>query len=216
MTLPAMASRYYPGAIQRPGPAGKVYPNVNTVEGVIMHSMQGNYEPGATSVLYDESVSNTNAYRAACWHFSILRDGTVYQHYALDACPFHAGNGVDNRRLIGIEHEGGPPWNLSEPLTEAQIVAGIALVRWIAQQAEWPDLARHVRLLEHNETTATVCPSGRIPWGRYTMAEKPMTVEDVGKVYVAVVSGNTAPNVEITPIPAKRPGWAAWTVEVQR
>lgn len=164
----------YPAAVQRPGPAGKVWPDVNTVAGVICHSMQGNYDPGALSVLDDESLTD-NHYRAASWHFSILRDGTVIQHYALNASPFHAGNHAANARLIGIEHEGGPPDNLSEPLTAQQTVASVALVRWIAQQAGWA-MARHITLLEHNETTSTVCPSGRIPWKWYYPEEDEMDV----------------------------------------
>ena len=214
---------FYPGAYQAPGPAGKVYPEGNTVEGVVLHSMQGSYE-GALTVLMDESVTNTNRYRAACWHFSILRDGSVFQHYPLDAAPFHAGNGTDNKRLIGVEHEGGPPGNLSEPLTEAQVTSGVALVLWIKEQAGWPDLARHVRLLEHGEVYSTSCPNGRIPWSRYALPQ-PLPggeflpepdLHDVAKFWAAVAGGNVSPNVEITPVPAKRAGWERYEVEVQQ
>ena len=198
MTLSPTAQRYYPGAIQYPGPAGKVYAEANTVDGAILHSMQGSWA-GAQTVLYDENVDTSNRYRAACWHFSILRSGEVYQHYPLDASPFHAGNGVDNRRLIGIEHEGGPPGNLSEPLTAAQTVSSVALVRWIALTAGWEALTRHTRLLEHNETTSTQCPSGRIDWSRYMDT---FTQEDVITLFKYVVGGNgIAPGVTVTPQP---------------
>ena len=230
MTLSPSAQRYFPGAIQMPGPQGKVYPEGNTVEGVVMHSMQGDYEPGATSVLFDESVSNTNAYRAASWHFSILRDGTVYQHYGLDQAPFHAGSGLNNRRLIGVEHEGGPPGNLSEPLTEPQVAAGVALLRWMAAQAGWPALSRATTLWEHREATSTVCPSGRIPWGQYVspvtpappvseippiVTPLPVEARDIGQIAADLVYGVQSGRVDLIshgPSP-KRAGWTRLTVD---
>ena len=237
MTLSATAQRYYPQAIQMPGPPGKVYPEENTVEGVIMHSMQGDYTPGATSVLFDETVI-ANRYRAACWHFSILKDGTVYQHYALDKAPFHAGNGLNNRRLIGVEHEGGPPGNLSEPLTEAQVAAGVALLRWMATQAQWRELSRATTLWEHNESTGTVCPSGRIEWHRYVspvtpqppvsgtapivtplpggeFLPEPVEARDIGQIAADLVYGVQSGRVDLVshgPSP-KRAGWTRLTVD---
>lgn len=154
----------YPGAIQRPGPAGKVWGDQNVIAGAIIHSMQGSYA-GALTVLDDESVTDANAYRAASWHFSIDKAGVVYQHYELNETPFHAGSRFWNDRLIGIEHEGGPPGNLSEPFTDAQYAASRALVRWIASQGGWS--VDRSRLYEHNQVTATSCPNGRVDWSRY-------------------------------------------------
>ena len=163
----------YPHAIQRPGPAGKTWSTLgdrNAIGGVVLHSMQGSYE-GALTVLDDESVTEQNAYRAASWHFSITKDGTVYQHYPVESAPFHAGSRYWNDRLIGIEHEGGAPGNLAEPLTEAQYAASIALVRWIARIGGWP--VEGGRLYAHNQVTATSCPSGRIDWSRYMPENDP-------------------------------------------
>lgn len=146
----------YPLAIQRPGPHHKAWAYVNTIMGVICHSMEG-YEEGAWSQLDgDAEVS---------WHFSIMQDGAVYQHYRLDESPWHAGSKAQNLRLIGIEHEGVK----GEPLTPLQLKASVALVRWIAREARWEGLQRGVNLLEHHEVNpATQCPSGRIPWAAYT------------------------------------------------
>jgi N-acetyl-anhydromuramyl-L-alanine amidase AmpD len=102
------------------------------------------------------------------WHFTVLKDGAVWQHYGLDSSCWHAGNRANNARLIGIEHEG----KAGEPLTEAQTQASVSLVRWIAATQGWP-LERHTRLLEHNEVYATACPSGRIPWERYVPENDP-------------------------------------------
>ena len=95
----------YPGATQRPGPAWKVWPTANAIAGVILHSMEG-AEAGAWSVL-DGPLQ-------ASWHFSVMRDGRVFQHYPLDASPWHAGSRAQNVRLVGIEHEG----QAGEPLTD--------------------------------------------------------------------------------------------------
>ena len=41
-------------------------------------------------------------------------------------------------------------------------------------------------------------------------------LQDVAKFWAAVAGGNRSPNVEITPVPAKRVGWEAYYVEVQQ
>lgn len=153
----------YPLAIQRPGPAGKVWPDRNAQIGSILHSMQGSLA-GAFSVLDDVSLTH-DAYRAASWPFSIAKDGTVYQHYPIEASPFHAGSHEGNRLLTGIEHEGVP----GEELTEAQFQSSYALCVWLGQQGGYrPTRDQPARtLFEHNEWISTECPSGRIPWYRY-------------------------------------------------
>ena len=208
---------FYSGAVQKPGPAGNVYPQMNTIEGAVLHSAGGDwssaYKP--TDTMYQRQVS---------WHFSIFADGRVEQHYPIDTSCWHAGSGIENRRLVGIEHEGGGPSNPSEPLTEAQVKSSVALVLWIKEQAGWPDLARHVRLLEHGEVYSTSCPNGRIPWSRYALPQ-PLPggeflpepdLQDVAKFWAAVAGGNVSPNVEITPVPAKRAGWERYEVEVKQ
>lgn len=69
--------------------------------------------------------------RRASWHFSILRNGQVIQHYDTELITWHCGSVYFNHKLIGIEHEGGySPHN--EPLTEAQKIASVELVNWLA------------------------------------------------------------------------------------
>lgn len=170
----------YPEATWRPGPAGKVWPGQNSIDGIIEHSMQGSLA-GAYTVLDDESVNAQGAYIAASWTFSVTREGQVFQHYELEQSPFHAGSKAQNLRLIGVEHEGGPPGNLSEPLTEPQTQASVKLANWIAQQGKFT-LSREPAtktLYEHNEVTTTQCPSGRIPWDRYVQQGPPPLDLDV-------------------------------------
>lgn len=115
------------------------------------------------------------ASRQASWHFSVAKGGQVYQHYPLTAATWHCGSPHWNQRLVGIEHEGGPVGNESEPLTTAQREASVRLVRWIARECGWSRLERRVNLWEHNEVSPadrpTACPSGRIPWDAYTTEE---------------------------------------------
>lgn len=161
MSLHWTAARYYFGCIQMPGPAGKVYPEDNLVEGVVLHDADG-YRTGLEAQMLGAEVS---------WHFTIYKDGKVEQMYPLTASCWHAGSKEANNRLIGVEHEG----RAGEALTEAQVVASVALVDWIAQTAGWPDRARGVRLFEHREVyPGTVCPSGRIPWARYVTVPAPL------------------------------------------
>lgn len=144
----------YPEAIWQPGPTWKVWSEDNAIAGVIEHSMEGEDE-GAWSVL--------NGDTQASWHFSVMYDGAVFQHYGLSSTPWHAGSKAQNIRLIGVEHEG----RKGEPLTPAQLKASVALTRWIARQGGWR-MERGKTLFEHREVSNTTCPNGRIPWEYYT------------------------------------------------
>lgn len=147
----------YPPATQFPGPAekqGYLDLTVNRQQGVVCHSMVGGYM-GAMARLFSPD--------RASWHFSIRKTGECVQHYRTGEITWHAGSPRWNKQLIGIEHEGGAPGNESEPLTPAQLVASVTLVRWLARECGFP-LIRRVGLWEHNELSGTQCPSGRIPW----------------------------------------------------
>ena len=149
----------YPEAIWEQGPDYKYYDAMHAVFEVVCHSMEG-WMAGARSRIHGSGPLNQ-----ASWHFSITKDGTVYQHYPLTASTWHAGSTWATTPLIGIEHEG----RAGEPLTEAQVEASVRLVKWIAQWAGWKP-ERLKNLWEHNEVSAspTACPSNRIPWEKYT------------------------------------------------
>lgn len=151
----------YPGATWRPGPDWKTWGQTNSGAGVLLHSMEG-YEAGAWSVL------DGNA--PASWHFSVMTDGAVYQHYDLKASCWHAGGRASNQQLIGIEHEGMK----GQPLTDAQLASSVGLVRWLSQELGW-EMRRGETMLEHREApgAATTCPNGRIPWEAYVPENDP-------------------------------------------
>jgi hypothetical protein len=103
-----------------------------------------------------------NGQSAVSWHFSVLKDGTVFQHYPTTSACWHSGSPANNNKYIGIEHEG----KAGEPLTESQLKSSVGLVKWLAAEEGWV-LERGSTLFEHNELYLTACPSGRIPWGYY-------------------------------------------------
>ena len=156
---------WYPAAVRHPGPASKVWPEPNQHVGVICHSVEG-YIAAALNELDDGN-------QPLSWHFTIDKQGTVYQHYDLSASCWHAGSHAQNNLLIGIEHEGVK----GEPLTEMQAAASVALVRWIASECGWAmSRAPASRTLwEHREVPAsnTTCPNDRIPWSRYMPTNDP-------------------------------------------
>lgn len=157
----------YPAAVWRPGAASKTGyagSEVNAADGLVCHSMAG-HAAGAMSVLDDPL-------RRASWHFSVLRDGSVWQHYDTLAVAWHCGSRAWNERTVGIEHEGGHD-PADEPLTDPQLRASVALVRWLASEHGIP-LRRRDGLWEHREVAPpadpTSCPSNRIPWQEYLEA----------------------------------------------
>lgn len=156
---------WYPQAIRRVGLPSKVWPEPNVHVGIIEHSAEG-YESGLWAQL--------DGAAQVSWHFTILKDGRVYQHYDLTASCWHAGSKTQNLRYIGIEHEGVS----GEPLTEAQVASSVALTKWIAAECMFAPVREPVAvrtLWEHREVpgSATTCPNGRIPWERYMPTPDP-------------------------------------------
>jgi hypothetical protein len=148
---------WYPKAVVAPGPSWKVWPEINKVQGIINHSMDGWYWYAYGHIIQGATQLS--------WHFSIKKSGTVVQHYPLGASCWHAGSRRLNGLFIGVEHEG----LASDPLTEEQIVSSVELNRWIAEQGQFTMTRDNPRnLWEHGELSNTACPSGRIPWARYT------------------------------------------------
>jgi hypothetical protein len=165
---------WYAEAIRLDGPANKfggyAAGDYADKRGEVKHSMAGSFD-GAMGVLSGPAQSS--------WHFSVCKDGRVYQHYPLSANTWHGNDSDDddnvaaNIDLVGVEHEGGGPGNESEPLTYAQLDATTRLTGWMMAQFGFSACARLGStsatvwlLVEHNEVgnTATACPSGRIPW----------------------------------------------------
>jgi len=149
-------SNFYPQAVQMPGPWHKQgYGDLRarTLKGAVVHSMEGLWPAAYAHLMSTALVS---------WHFSILYDGTVLQHYPLSAICWHA-DFYANCRWAGIECEG----RAGEMLTPQQVKALVYLLIWMAREEGWPAFK-----LEHDTGTlhqhrwycATACPSDRIQW----------------------------------------------------
>jgi len=188
----------YPGAIQAPGPADRqgygAYPSPQNKEGFVLHSMEGSY-----SSAYGEMFNPT---RQASWHFSVNKDGRVYQHYDPRAVAWHCGGpgdsnplsaAIGNVALIGIEHEG----RVGEPLTTAQFNASVAVQRWcysVLPTIKQPALrSSH---WEHGWISGTSCPSGRIPWTMVLAATSTTPVipeeDNYMRVFKTIDAGRTS------------------------
>lgn len=171
------ASGWLTWAQRYPGPLAKQYSTPNAVQGYIPHSMVG-YYAGWLSRLDDMSRLPNGRFTpnaAASVHGSVLYDGTVIQHYPLTTSCWASGSRSANTRFVAFETEGGPPGNVSEPLTQAQFDAHVRIIREIAAWRGWQPRRpggtgdTTATLYEHGEMTrfgaaATSCPSDRIDW----------------------------------------------------
>lgn len=148
---------WFPGAERLPGPSrktsGESFPKV----GLVIHSMEGSWA-GTKRVLM--------ARDGGSWHFSNLKDGTLYQHFPIQVIAWHARGG--NTRYGGMECEGKD----GEPLTDRQVDNCVDVTRWMKRVCGWGDLSRarpEGNMVEHQEVGieanyVTACPSHRIPW----------------------------------------------------
>lgn len=165
--------RWYPAAIQRPGPAWKTgYPSLGRFSlkrGSVWHSAEGNSLDVMHNLL-DGPLHKS-------WQFTIGKtpsDGTE-QHYPIDVNCWHAGD-VDNDGAIranidldGLEFMGV----VGEPLTPYQLEQGVQITRFCASAFGFATYSRYPvqrlnwTLVEHNQVSdfPTACPSDRIPWG---------------------------------------------------
>jgi len=155
---------WYESATPNLGPTWKQEDERNAIRGVVLHSAEG-FHDGLLRILHGPLRRS--------WHFSILFDGTVLQHYPVTVITWHGQ--AANAFTVGIEHEGTA--NLQPSLTQAQVESSSKLVSAIADFGGFalrrPFDARDsfATLWEHNELTRfgsepTACPSRRIPWNR--------------------------------------------------
>ncbi len=141
----------YPAAIWAPwtyiGPTGLAayYRGLNRPTAAVLHVMQGQM----STVLRWAA----EGYPYGSWHFSIGRDGTVYQHLDFEDGGYHAGvlptqaaihpptwalwRGPSvnvNHHTLGVENEGFA----GEPFTKAQAASNRDLCRWLAAELVVP------------------------------------------------------------------------------
>jgi LysM repeat protein len=166
-------------AVRAPGPEDKVYAAANSAIGYVPHSAVGFYS-GWASRLFATNRRPDGRYTAnaaVSVHGWIAYDGSVTQHYPLNASCWASGSEYPNTNFVAFENEGG--FNpTDEPLTPAQVQSNVRIIRDLAQWRGWQGFRRPAdaqdttaNLYEHREcvrwgSEPTACPSGRIPWDR--------------------------------------------------
>lgn len=169
-------------AVKRPGPVNKLYGETSSMSGLVCHSMEG-WLAGSLGELDKPD-------RQASWHFSNALDGTLYQHYPLQASVWASGNYKANTSLIAVESEGVA----GTPLNAAQVATMLNLAQEIEAYRGYK-LVRQVTLWEHNEVALwaepnagpTSCPSHRYdPFFAALLAEPQqeadMTPDEITKI----------------------------------
>lgn len=147
----------YPPAIWRPTDKHGYGNDDNCLGlGIVAHSMEGSLRAAFGELDRPD--------RQASWHFSVAKNGDVYQHIETENISYASGSYEANRRFWSIEHEG----RAGEPLEPPQRVSTTGLMGWLLGiKGSAP--VRGTTLREHREmvefgAAATACPSGRIPW----------------------------------------------------
>lgn len=123
-------------------------------------------------------------------HFLIPKAGKPVQMVDSADPAWHTGNYLANLHYHGFEFEGGPPGNLSEPLTASQRTWGVDITHWLRKVHSTPLVyVRKDTLWEHNEVRNTACPSGRIPWAKVIASledDMPLTDDDISRIVTAM------------------------------
>lgn len=151
-----------------PGAQNKVNGWDGPASGFIAHSAEG-WE----KYLREASANPGNS---KSWHLSNLLDGTLLQHYPIYAQCWSSGHATPNNNYVAMEAEG----LFDTPLNEAQTAT---VIRVLADLGWSPE--RHKTVFEHNDFTATACPSGRYDWATILA---PQPVYAPGDVAMACVS----------------------------
>lgn len=171
-----MTKGRYPGAVWTPwkyesesGPT--YYRGMCDPIAVVNHIMQGYHQ---TALEWARQ-----GHYGASWHFTIARDGRVWQHLELNDGGYHAGIGANrtpswklwkghdfniNGYTIGIEHEG----KTGEPYPAAQMQASAKLAAWLCEELGIPADRDH--LIGHYEIDSVDRPNDpgpTWPWDRY-------------------------------------------------
>lgn len=182
--------------------------------GIVAHSMEGSLQAAFGEIDRPD--------RQASWHFSVAKNGDVYQHIETENISYASGSYEANRRFWSIEHEG----RAGEPLEPPQRIATTVLMGWLLGiKGSAP--VRGTTLREHREmvefgATATACPSNRIPWDIIIAALQPqeedfmaaLNDQQQAELYNWVYAIKTV-LYDTHGVPNGLPRWAWWTLMLQ-
>ena len=162
-----------------PGPPDKVYAAVNSASIYLPHSAVGYYAGWISRLMSNQRRPNGQytPYAAASVHLWFPQDSSVppKQHYSIFKSCWASGSQYPNTNGVAAENEGGPPGNVSEPLTDYQVGLNTRAIQELSEFRGWQprrpisDGDKNATLYEHREckrfgSDPTACPSNRIPW----------------------------------------------------
>lgn len=110
---------FFDWALRDPGPPEKVYAEPCEHHGIVCHSMAGGF-PAARARMFGPD--------RASWKGSILNDGTLIQHYPMDASCWTSGSRRANIWFDAFETEGAQPGGFTDAqnATWARIIAELS------------------------------------------------------------------------------------------
>jgi N-acetyl-anhydromuramyl-L-alanine amidase AmpD len=165
-----MMTAEYPGAKWVPAATSSYRHGCDRkISRIIMHITDGRSIAENTAAMFGTPGCRTSA------HFVIGQDGQVVQCVAIDNIAYHAHK--QNAISVGVEHCARSPHEFSPqdpglPLSEYQIMASVALTRWLCTRFALPMDRGHV--LGHAEadpdTDHSDCcegVAGGWPWYRW-------------------------------------------------
>jgi len=149
-------------ALQLPGPERRTGYNNHTTDlthaktGVTIHTAEYDVADWDEKVLYNALFSG----REASWHFTITKEGWLFQHYPVGAVTWHCGH-TGNLWTVGVECEGYAPNKISGPQYELLV----KLLKWIGETENWIPYRRGTPehsnvcggLYEHKDWMDTLC-----------------------------------------------------------
>lgn len=235
MTIADLSNRYYNDSYMSGGTAAwSLDRNTSPVKERILHHSAGFY--GAAPVNEQQEIAQIDAMAAD--HYARFGIGPAYNYVAMPSGRSYFVGKVWTHRAhtIGRNPSTGERWNVDGvavlamgdyEATQPPAALLDGLRECFAAIGEQP-VYKHGTIPTVNAagvqfSQGTSCP------GRYLNAFevaaptpapapgllRPMTTVDALRIYMAAAGGNVSPDVDIDPIAASRPGWDAWTVEVQ-
>lgn len=188
-----MVTPLYPAATAAPwqynsGAGATYYAGTNRPIAVVVHVMEGWASTGVQWA--------AEGHYGASWHFTVRRDGAIWQHLSFADGGYHAGiaaskprpawklwrgHGTNiNNYTVGIEHEGFS----GQPFAAEQVEASARLCRWaLAQMGQPADRDHVIGHYEVDMVDRPFDPGPTWPWERYmALVRAEDEEEDMAKV----------------------------------
>jgi hypothetical protein len=186
-----MSETWIPWAIKSPGDQTKFgYPpgtkrTLDKILYIVNHSGEG-------GINYLKQGHRPN--EEASWMFSNALDGTLYQHYPLEAPTWTSGGPAQNIAGIGVEHEGVGPTKFTDAQADTDVRLYLELKKF-CPNLRAPVLGQGLETHKRLAPGTTSCPNSRDRYDKYNAIgqEEPMSDAQIDARITALMQG--APKV---------------------